>query len=210
MFTLSRKNILGSLTVLFGGTGVFASISLLLSKIEKLENPDFVPPCSINVWYDCSQVMESQWSALTGYPNYINGIVLYSLAIMTGLFVLANKTNDKRVIWFAVGLSGLGLFVNINLLYVSAFLIHAICLWCVLSIVSTAGVFFALLEYAVREGMLGEGERVREYIKWVHVPLLLTLYLFVFLMVFGVRQMGDWWPEFFAINWPNPFFWIES
>ena len=51
MFTLSRKNILGSLTVLFGGTGVFASISLLLSKIAKLENPAW----SLTIYNTCSQ-----------------------------------------------------------------------------------------------------------------------------------------------------------
>ena len=208
LFSTKRKLFLGGLSALFGATGLFASVSLLLARIARFENPEFVPSCTLNVWYDCSRVMDSRWSELTGYPNYINGIILYSLAVMTGLFIMANKENDRRVIWFSLLLSGAGLFVNVNLLYVSAFLINAICLWCVLSIVSTAGVFFSILEYAGRAGFLGEGERIRKYLKWVHVPLLFGLYLLVFGAVFGVQQMGEVWPEFFEITWPNPFFWV--
>lgn len=195
--------------VLFGSTGLYASISLLLTKIERLKNVDFVPTCSVSYWYDCSSVMDSKWSQLTGYPNYINGIVLYSLAIMTGLFILSNKTNDKRVMWFAMLLSGAGLFVNINLLYVSAFIIQAICLWCVLSIVSTTGVFLSVLNYNINQGFLGEGKKVEFYKDKVHFLLLFGMYIFVFAMVFGVKQMVNIWPEFYDVNWPNTFFWIS-
>ena len=205
---LSYDKVLGLVTVFFGGTGLYASISLLLTKIERLKNPDFVPPCTVDGWFDCSRVMDTKWGELLGYPNYINGIALYSLAIMTGLFILSNKTNDKRVMWFAMLLSGVGLFININLLYVSAFLIYAICLWCVLSIVSTSAVFFSILDYNIRQGHLGDSKKVHWYRRNLHIPILILLYIFVFLMVFGVRYMGDIFPDFFLISWPDPFFWL--
>jgi uncharacterized membrane protein len=207
-FSLKQRHILGGMVTLFGGTGVYASVSLLLSKLEKLANPEFVPSCSINAWFDCGRVMDTKWGELLGYPNYINGIGLYSLAVMTGLFIIFNRENDRRVMWFALVLAGLGLVVNIHLMYISVFLIHAVCLWCVLSFVSTTGVFFATLEYMLREGMFGVSKRVKTYLKWIHIPLLIMMYGLVFLMVFGVRHMSEIYPEFFDINWPDPAFWL--
>jgi uncharacterized membrane protein len=208
---ISYKNILGLLVVFFGSSGLYASVTLLLAKLEKLKNPGFVPPCSVNAWFDCGRVMDSKWGELFGYPNYINGIILYSLAIMTGLFILSNKRNDKRVMWFSLILAGIGLFANVVLMYISVFLIHAVCLWCVLSIVSTIGVFFAILEYMGWEGQLGDLENsshIKKYLKWYHIPLLIFSYLFVFIMVFGVSKIDSIFPGFFEISWPNPIFWV--
>jgi uncharacterized membrane protein len=208
MFKVSYEKFLGLLVTVFGTTGLYASIALLLTKIERLKNPGFIPTCTSGSWFDCSRVMDTKWGSLLNYPNYINGIALYSLAIMTGLFILSNKTNDKKVMWFAMLLSGCGLFINFNLLYISSFLIYAICLWCVLSIISTMGIFFAIVDYNIKQGHLGQSKKVEYYQKKVHIPLMFVLYCLIFFMVFAMKYMASWYPEFFDIAWPDPAFWL--
>lgn len=41
------------------GSSVFASATLLIEKIEDLENPDYVPSCSINPVLSCGSIMRT-------------------------------------------------------------------------------------------------------------------------------------------------------
>ncbi len=202
---LSNK-LLGSLIVIFGICGFVASFVLIQNKLSYLANPDFVPSCSINPLLDCGIVMKSKWASLFGFPNMIIGLAEYPMAILTGLFVTYNKTNNKYLMRFTLALSGIGLFINILLMYTSAILIQALCIWCIVSICSTAGVFFSLLDYN-----MGLTPPKNKYLVWyrekAHYITTIGFYIALFAFILISRELlrnGAIDPEVM----PNLFFWV--
>jgi uncharacterized membrane protein len=146
-----QKYYLAYIIIISGAFGLFAAFTLLSNRIELYKNPGFVPPCNINPYLDCGKVMTSKWASLFGFPNTIVGLIEYPLAIFTGLIILVNKTNNKWLLWTCNALAGVGLFMNLVLLYISAYLIGSLCPWCLLSGAATSNIFFALLAHNLKQ-----------------------------------------------------------
>jgi uncharacterized membrane protein len=204
---LKNKKLLGWIMVIFGLTGFIASFALTLNKIEYLQNPDFVPPCNINPWLDCGIVMQSNWASLFGFPNMIIGLATYPLAVFTGLMIMLNEKNNKWLIRGCLALAATGLLINVILMYTSTFVIGAVCLWCILSITSTANITFALGSYTLDTSELKNGSLLEKYYTKAHVPTLIGLYAAVTIMIivgYFLISEAIISPE----NIPNLFFWV--
>lgn len=204
------KNYLAYIVIISGFLGTFTAFTLLTNRIEYYKNPDFIPPCSVNVWLDCGIVMKSKWASLFGFPNTIIGLITYPMAVLTGLFILLNPKNNKYLMLFCTGLSGLGLVVNLVLLYISSYLIASLCPWCLLAGVATSNIFFALTVYCINQDHLSFSPQTQLKLKklikgfWT-IPAVVAYYLIIVLFVwfsFLLRDQGVDTREFF-----DPIFW---
>lgn len=77
------------LLVLCGAAGLLASWVITLDKFKLLEDPDFVPGCSLNPVLSCGSVMESDQAEAFGFPNPMLGLAAYGVVICVGVSLLA-------------------------------------------------------------------------------------------------------------------------
>jgi uncharacterized membrane protein len=195
--------------VMLGGiVGTYGAFNLIINKIGVYKNPNYTPPCSINIWLDCGIVMRSKWSELFGFPNMLIGLMTYPMAFLTGLGMLLNPKMNKWFTYFCLFVAGSGMLTNILLLYISAYLVGSLCPWCLLAGVATSNVFLAILNWAIINNQISLGARLNSVIKagWSFV-FVIFYYLFMFMLVyvaFYLRQRGYSTNSFF-----DPIFWLK-
>jgi uncharacterized membrane protein len=122
---------LSAVWVLIAGVvGLAAAFTLTIEKIKLLENPAYVPSCSINPVLSCGSVMVTPQAAAFGFPNPLIGIVAFSVVVVSGVLALA-KVPLPRWYWagLAVGTT-LGVVFIHWLIYQSLYTIGALCPYC--------------------------------------------------------------------------------
>ena len=176
------------LLVLCGAAGLLASWVITLDKFKLLEDPDFVPGCSLNPVLSCGSVMESDQAEVFGFPNPMLGLVAYGIVICVGISLLARATYP-RWYWLAFEagcLFGIG-FVS-WLQFESLYRINALCLWCCLAWIATITLFWYVTSFVVRAGLLPAPAAVRSFLDdftWV-LPVL-------HIGVVGMLVLTRWW-----------------
>jgi uncharacterized membrane protein len=122
---------LSAVWVLIAGlAGLAAAFTLTIEKIKLLENPAYVPSCSINPVLSCGSVMVTPQAAAFGFPNPLIGIVAFSVVVVSGVLAIA-KVPLPRWYWagLAVGTT-LGVVFIHWLIYQSLYTIGALCPYC--------------------------------------------------------------------------------
>ena len=206
-----NKNYLAYIIIISGFFGTVAAFTLLHDRIEIYKNPGFIPPCSINPYLDCGKVMMSKWASLFGFPNTFIGLITYPLAMFTGLILIVNQTNNKKLLWICNALAGLGLFMNLVLLYISAYLIGALCPWCLLSGAATSNIFFGLLAYNLKQeqNLIGLKSKLNFLLnsKWSWLTILIY-YVIILAFVYLLYYLKTW--VFYETPGFDPIFWKWS
>lgn len=96
-----------------------------------------IPNCYI--FSGCAQVATSQYSSIAGIPIALLG-ALYYLVIF--LLVSAYKEIKERVLLlYAAGFSSAGFLFSLWLIYLQLFVIDAICIYCMMSALSSTALF---------------------------------------------------------------------
>ncbi|MFF4087423.1 vitamin K epoxide reductase family protein [Streptomyces nigra] len=176
------------LLVLCGAAGLLASWVITLDKFKLLEDPDFVPGCSLNPVLSCGSVMESDQAEVFGFPNPMLGLVAYGIVVCVGVSLLADAA-FPRWYWLAFEagcLFGIG-FVS-WLQFESLYRINALCLWCCLAWIATITLFWYVTSFVVRAGLLPAPAAVRSFLDdftWV-LPVL-------HIGVVGMLVLTRWW-----------------
>jgi len=85
-----------------------------------------IPPCS--VVEGCETVLTSPYATILGIP----------VALFGALFYLAILFKPSRLLAF------LGFLASLTLLYLQLFVIKAICLYCLISLVTSTGIFITI------------------------------------------------------------------
>ncbi|SDO40103.1 Uncharacterized membrane protein [Streptomyces sp. cf386] len=176
------------LLVLTGAAGLLASWVITLDKFKLLEDPDFVPGCSLNPVLSCGSVMESDQAEAFGFPNPMLGLVTYAVVIGVGVSLLAGAA-FPRWYWltFEAGcLFGIG-FVS-WLQFESLYRINALCLWCCLAWLATIVLFWYLTSFLVRSRLVPAPSPVRTLFAeftWV-LPVL-------HIGIVGMLILTRWW-----------------
>jgi uncharacterized membrane protein len=120
-----------ALWVLIAGVaGLAAAVTLTIEKIKLLENPAYVPSCSINPVLSCGSVMVTPQAAAFGFPNPLIGIVAFSVVVVSGVLALAKVPLPR---WYWVGFAAattLGVVFIHWLIYQSLYTIGALCPYC--------------------------------------------------------------------------------
>jgi uncharacterized membrane protein len=113
-----------------GAVGLTAAITLTIEKIKLLENPAYVPSCSINPVLSCGSVMATPQAAAFGFPNPLIGIAAFTVVVVAGVLAVAKVPLPQ---WFWAGLAAgtlLGVVFIHWLIYQSLYVIGALCPYC--------------------------------------------------------------------------------
>ena len=138
--------------VVGGAIGLVAAAVLLIEKIRLLEDPDYVPSCSINPILSCGSIMRTDQAEAFGFPNPIIGVAGFAVVITVGMAILAGASFGR---WFWLGLQagvtfGVG-FVH-WLIFQSLYRIDALCPYCMVVWAVTIPLFWYVTLHNVQQG----------------------------------------------------------
>lgn len=116
--------------VLAGGLGLASAVVLLVEKIALLENPFYVPSCSVNAVLSCGSIMTSPQSELFGFPNPVLGVIAFPVVLVAGVVLLAGGRPAPWFWWGLLAGCAAGMVLVHWLVVQSAFVIGALCPYC--------------------------------------------------------------------------------
>lgn len=126
-----RPQTLGLLLIAAGLLGAAAALGLGVEKFRLLENPLYVPACSINEAVDCGSVMRSPQAQTFGIPNPFLGLAAFPALALLGLQLAAGGVLARPVAGLLqAGLTAGALFVH-WLAFQSLYRIGALCPFCI-------------------------------------------------------------------------------
>ena len=137
-----------------GGIGLVAAATLLIERIELLEDPSYIPPCNINPILSCGSVMTTDQASVFGFPNPIIGVAAFPVVLATAMALIAGARLAR---WYWNGLlagAAAGVVFIHWLMFQSLYRIGALCPYCMVVWVVTVAAFVAVLAWWSRAGTL--------------------------------------------------------
>jgi uncharacterized membrane protein len=180
---------LSAVWVLIAGVvGLAAAFTLTIEKIKLLENPAYVPSCSINPVLSCGSVMVTPQAAAFGFPNPLIGIIAFSVVVVSGVLAVA-KVPLPRWYWagLAVGTT-LGVVFIHWLIYQSLYTIGALCPYCMVVWTVTIPLLVVVASIAVPPTSGNAVVRALHQWRWSLVALWFTGLILLILVRFW-----DYW-----------------
>jgi uncharacterized membrane protein len=139
---VSRRQLIALLAVV----GACVATYLTLYKIGIIGTLS----CSIG---SCEQVNTSRWSRLLGAPVALWGVGFFLTVLTVAIAGTLPRFSDSRAIATSLLALGTGgLLFSIYLTSLELFVIHAICMWCVISAIIATTIFFLSLGPLDRAG----------------------------------------------------------
>jgi len=182
-------------SMLFGSVAsLIAAFVLSVEVISLARNPEAVLSCSVNAIVNCATVAKHPTNELFGFPNSFIGLMSEPVVITVAIAGLAGIKFPRRFMFVAQIFYTLGLIFALSLLYVSVFIIQALCPWCLLVTLTTILVWFAITRYNLREDNLYLPKKLREQAHaWLDKDYdKFAMAVLVFLIVAGiVLKYGD-------------------
>lgn len=135
----------GRLLLTLGSLGVAMAAVLLIEKVRILEDPSYVPSCSINPILSCGSIMTTPQAEAFRFPNPIIGIAGFTVVATAGAGVIAGARFAR---WFWLALlagSAAGVVFVHWLAFQSLYRIGALCPYCMVVWVVTIAVFWYTL-----------------------------------------------------------------
>ncbi|MDJ0345282.1 vitamin K epoxide reductase family protein [Streptomyces sp. H10-C2] len=162
------------LLVICGALGTLAAFVITIDKFKLLEDPNFVPGCSLNPIISCGNIMKSEQAHAFGFPNPMIGLIAYPIVVCIGMGLLAGARYRG---WFWLGLQAGTLFgagFVTWLQYQSLYSINSLCLWCCLAWVVTIALFWYTAVHNIKHGIIPVPAAVRTAVLEFHwvVPVL--------------------------------------
>lgn len=177
-----------------GAVGTAAAFALILDKIRLLEDPEFVPACSISPVLSCGSVMTSPQAEVFGFPNPLLGVAAFPIVTTIGVVVLAGA-RLPRWVWAGLQLGATVGVVFVHWLMVqSLYRIGALCPYCLVVWVVTITVFVYTTLHnlaAARLPLPAAGQRAAARLVPYHGALL-TVWLLVIAALIVVRFWPYW------------------
>jgi uncharacterized membrane protein len=150
------------LIALLALAGVFVALYLTLYKFGVVG----ALTCQIG---SCERVNTSRWAVFLGLPVAAWGMGTYII-----LFALAlagvQGAPSRPIAWALTLLSGWGVAFSAWLTYLELFVIHAICMWCVISAILMALIFIASVVSLRQELREGEADSLASHSAPAHTP----------------------------------------
>ncbi|MFE5946101.1 vitamin K epoxide reductase family protein [Streptomyces sp. NPDC056480] len=186
--TIGASRAFAWMLVITGAAGVLAAWVITIDKFKLLEDPNFVPGCSLNPIVSCGNIMKSEQASVFGFPNPMLGLVTYAMVIAIGLALLAGARYRR---WYWLGLNA-GTLFGVGfctwLMYQSLYEINSLCLWCCLAWVATIVMFWYVTSHNVRSGVIPAPRGLRTFFDeftWV-LPVL-------HIGIIGMLILTRWW-----------------
>ena len=122
--------------------GLASSLASLYVHIQLLQQPGYVSFCDVNATFSCTQVYQSQYSAIAGVPVALFGSLWYVgvLALLAGSRWGWPSLRENAVAYvFVLGVAGLGSVIYLG--YASLVILKTVCAMCIITYVAVVGVF---------------------------------------------------------------------
>lgn len=175
-----------------GGLGTSAAFALVLDRISLLEDPTFVPACSIDPVLSCGSIMSSPQAELLGFPNPLIGLAAFPVVATIGAAVVGGAALP-RWMWLGLqfGATAGVLFVH-WLIAQSLYVIGALCPYCVAVWVVTISVFwYATLHNLLAGRLTARATPLATRLADYHGAVL-TIWLLVVTVLLVVRFWTYW------------------
>ncbi|MCX4979714.1 vitamin K epoxide reductase family protein [Streptomyces sp. NBC_00572] len=186
--TIGASRAFAWLLVITGAAGVLAAWVITIDKFKLLEDPNFVPGCSLNPIVSCGNIMKSEQASVFGFPNPMLGLVTYAMVIAIGVALLAGARYRR---WYWLGLNA-GTLFGVGfctwLMYQSLYEINSLCLWCCLAWVATIVMFWYVTSHNVRNGVIPAPRGLKTFFDeftWI-LPVL-------HIGIIGMLILTRWW-----------------
>jgi len=88
---------------------------------------------------ECDTVLSSTYSSVAGIPVSLVGVVYYFLLLVLSSFLLSARSSKVRNTIRVI--SGLGVLASLYFVYLQLFVLHSICVYCMVSAVTTTVIF---------------------------------------------------------------------
>lgn len=192
--TTQRAAVLVQLGVLFtvtGAIGLVMAVILLVEKIALIQDPTYVPTCSLNPVLSCGSVMATPQAAAFGIPNPILGIAGFAavLALGTALLAGARFTRWLRVL-IQAGVTFAVLFVH-WLIAQSLYVIGALCPYCMVVWAVTIPLFWFTTVHHLQPLLSSRTPAVRRTIRLV-TEFRFTVLIAWYLIILALITVGFW------------------
>jgi uncharacterized membrane protein len=141
--------------VIAGPIGWFASVALLIERIQTLKDPTQNPSCDISPFVSCGALFDRWQASLFGFPNALLGVAGFVVPIVIGVGILAGA-NFKKWFWrgAVVGLGAAWVFVT-WLFSQSIYTIGVLCPYCLVVWVATIPMWWTVLLVTIVQGYWG-------------------------------------------------------
>jgi uncharacterized membrane protein len=141
--------------VIAGVIGWFASVALLVERIQSLKDPTVKPSCDISPFVSCGSLFDLWQASLFGFPNAILGVAGFVVPIVIGAGILAGA-RFKNWFW-RCAVVGLGIaWVFVTWLFTqSIYNIGVLCPYCLVVWVATIPMWWTVLIVSIVQGCWG-------------------------------------------------------
>ena len=171
-----------------GVIGLTAAGVLLIEKIALLQNPAYVPTCSINPVVSCGSVIVTPQAAVFGPPNPLYGVIAFTLVLVTGVLAVGGVRLPR---WYWVGLmigTAAGVVFVHWLIFQSLYRIGALCPYCMVVWSVTVPLLVVVSSIALRPLAAHPLARTVYHWRW---PLSVLWFTAVLLMI--LVRFWDYW-----------------
>ena len=185
---------IGPILAICGGVGLVAAFILAVEKLRIVEDPSYIPTCSINPILSCGSVMTTDQAEAFGFPNPFLGIAGFAIVGALGM-ALIGGARLARWNWLALqaGLTFAVVFVH-WLIFQSVYEIEALCPYCVVVWVVTiiAFVYCTLQNLAQRNLAVPDQVRGATDFAVQYHGVILTAWFGVLIVLIG-EAFWDYW-----------------
>lgn len=181
---------IGWILVGAGFIALLAAMVLAIEKFRLIEDPSYVPTCSVDAVLSCGSVMASEQSEAFGFPNPLLGIAGFGALTAFGVALVAG-TRFPRWLWLTIqaGVTFAMGFV-VWLIFQSTYRIEALCPYCMVVWAMTIVSFVYVTVFNLARGNLAI--RAPTIVRYHGVAL--TLMLLVVVAVIG-QAFWDYWQD---------------
>ncbi|MCF2533295.1 vitamin K epoxide reductase family protein [Yinghuangia soli] len=179
--------------LLAGGlVGLAAAFVLMVEKIRILEDPDYVPSCSINPVLSCGSVMTTGQAEAFGFPNPLIGIAGFAATAAIGALMLTGARLPRRFRLSLLGGTAFGIGFVHWLMFQSLYRIDALCPYCMAVWAVMIPVFWYTALYVLaREPLPAGAARAVRAATAYHGVVLTAWYLAIALLI--LERFWSYW-----------------
>ena len=189
--TVSSNRRIFIVIILMSILGLIAAFVLSVEAWQLAKDPNAIFECSVNVVVNCGTVAKSSYATIFGFPNAFVGMITEPIFVLLGVLLLIGVKLPRKFMFVVEILAGAALLFAYYLFYISTALIGALCPWCMLVMLSTTIMFFAITKYNIRENNLYLSKKIsikfNNFIKKDYDKLLLALIILLVAVIIVMK-----------------------
>lgn len=182
---------LARIFIVAGSIGWFASVALLVERVQSLKNPSKALSCDISPFVSCGPLFDRWQASLLGFPNAILGVAGFVIPIVIGVGIFAGA-NFRAWFWRCVvaGMAVAWFFVT-WLFTQSVYDIGVLCPYCLVVWLSTIPLWWTVLIVTLLKGYWGSRDSKLVSQRGTSLILVCVIINYCAIALLIALEMGD-------------------